>query len=88
MAELKDAQVLESAALKQGATPDKVVAPSKVAGNVTSTLFQSDAWVTLHHPPSDYSHHEALLLCEAMPGEWVSWVPGYGEIVLTLDQLS
>lgn len=62
--------------------------PSAQSLNAQSSNAQSleDSWVTLHNPPSDYSHHEALLLCEIISGEWVSWVPGYGEITLTLDQ--
>lgn len=44
---------------------------------------ESGLWVGLRDAPSLYSHDEALLLCEAFPGEWVSWVPGYGEITLS-----
>lgn len=47
---------------------------------------ESDLWVTLRDAPSDYSHNEALLLCEIETGEWVSWVPGYGEIILNRSQ--
>ncbi len=47
---------------------------------------ESGLWVTLRNAPTDYSHHEALLLCEAFPGEWVSWVPGFGEITLSRGQ--
>lgn len=49
---------------------------------------ESDQWVSLHTAPSDYSHDEALLLCELDPGEWVSWVPGYGEFHLNLNQFT
>ncbi|MGB3292256.1 MAG: hypothetical protein WBB01_04570 [Phormidesmis sp.] len=47
---------------------------------------ESGLWVALRNAPDDYSHHEALLLCETFPGEWVSWVPGFGEIVLSRGQ--
>ncbi|EDX83031.1 hypothetical protein S7335_209 [Synechococcus sp. PCC 7335] len=47
---------------------------------------ESGLWVTLRNAPSDYSHHEALLLCETFSGEWVSWVPGFGEITLSRGQ--
>lgn len=47
---------------------------------------ESGLWVALRNAPSDYSHDEALLLCETIPGEWVSWVPGFGEITLNRSQ--
>lgn len=47
---------------------------------------ESGLWVALRNAPSDYSHDEALLLCETFSGEWVSWVPGYGEITLNRSQ--
>ncbi|MGC1306669.1 MAG: hypothetical protein WA885_05525 [Phormidesmis sp.] len=47
---------------------------------------ESGLWVALRNAPDDYSHDEALLLCETFPGEWVSWVPGYGEITLSRGQ--
>jgi hypothetical protein len=58
-----------------------------VAAN-PETIFEpvSGLWVALRDLPSDYSHEEALLLCETFPGEWVSWVPGYGEITLSRGQ--
>lgn len=51
-------------------------------------VFQPEGglWVSLRNAPSDYSHDEALLLCETFPGEWVSWVPGFGEITLNRGQ--
>ncbi|MGF1569091.1 MAG: hypothetical protein ACFCVD_13645 [Nodosilinea sp.] len=51
-------------------------------------VFQPEPgrWVTLRNAPSDFSHHEALLLCETFPGEWVSWIPGYGEVTLSRGQ--
>ncbi len=53
-----------------------------------SAVFQPESglWVALRNLPSDESHHEALLLCETFPGEWVSWVPGFGEITLDRGQ--
>ena len=47
---------------------------------------ESGLWVALRNAPDDYSHDEALLLCETFPGEWVSWVPGFGEITLSRGQ--
>lgn len=49
---------------------------------VCRITYNRDSWVKLNKPPSEYSQEEALLLCEKSPGVWVSWVPGYGEIVL------
>jgi hypothetical protein len=47
---------------------------------------ESGLWVTLRNELSDYSYEEALLLCEAFPGEWVAWVPGFGEVTLSRGQ--
>lgn len=47
---------------------------------------ESDLWVTLRNAPSDDSHDEALLLCETSLGEWIAWVPGFGEIALNRSQ--
>lgn len=69
---------IKSATAKSAAT----VAP------VSEETFnpESGLWVALRDAPSLYSHDEALLLCETFPGEWVSWVPGYGEITLSRGQ--
>ncbi|MEL6813745.1 MAG: hypothetical protein AAFP03_02900 [Cyanobacteria bacterium J06598_3] len=65
----------------------KPAAAPAVAATATAneSAFQPESglWVALRDSPSAYSHDEALLLCEAFPGEWVSWVPGYGEITLS-----
>ncbi len=47
---------------------------------------ESDQWVALRNAPSDYSHNEALLLCETSLGEWIAWIPGFGEITLNRSQ--
>ena len=77
-------------ASNKAGTPTKTAAALKSATNPSTYQPNSesniDQWVSLHEAPSDYSHDEALLLCELQPGEWVSWVPGYGEIVIHLDQ--
>jgi hypothetical protein len=46
--------------------------------------FKANTWVQLHKLPNDYSHDEALLLCELTADEWVAWVPGHGETVLNV----
>ncbi len=65
--------------------PSPVTAPSDASGS-EGFRPESGLWVALRNPPSDYSHDEALLLCETFPGEWVSWVPGFGEITLSRGQ--
>ena len=47
---------------------------------------QQGLWVQLRNRPSDYAFDQALLLCESFPGEWVAWIPGFGEINLTRGQ--
>ncbi len=53
-----------------------------------SASFQpkSDLWVALRNAPTHDSYDEALLLCETSLGEWVAWVPGFGEITLNRSQ--
>ena len=47
---------------------------------------QEGLWVQLRNRPSDYAFDQALLLCETFPGEWVAWIPSFGEITLTRGQ--
>lgn len=49
-------------------------------------LPQRDQWVKLLELPSDYSHDEALLLCQQSADQWVAWVPQHGEVVLHSHQ--
>ncbi|BAQ60441.1 hypothetical protein GM3708_847 [Geminocystis sp. NIES-3708] len=49
---------------------------------VCHITYNRDSWVKLSQSPNIYSEEEALLLCEKSSGVWVSWVPGYGEIIL------
>ena len=65
---------IETAVLSESASDHAVFQP------------ESGLWVSLRNAPSDYSHDEALLLCETFPGEWASWVPGFGEITLSRGQ--
>ncbi len=52
--------------------------------NSTSLEFEANTWVQLLKLPNDYSHDEALLLCELTGDEWVAWIPGHGEAVLNV----
>ncbi len=67
-------------------TKASVTAPKALSSDAATFQPESDLWVALRNPPSDYSHHEALLLCEIESGDWVSWVPGYGELILNRSQ--
>jgi hypothetical protein len=49
-----------------------------------SSSLQSGSWVTLTELPSPWAEDEALLLCEVSPGQWMSWVPNYGEYLTHL----
>lgn len=49
---------------------------------VCHITYNRDSWVKLNQSPNAFSDKEALLLCEKSSGIWVSWVPGYGEILL------
>ncbi|NJK40552.1 MAG: hypothetical protein HC934_02800 [Acaryochloridaceae cyanobacterium SU_2_1] len=44
-------------------------------------------WVQLRDPISTYSFDQAYLLCEVTSGEWIAWVPNYGEARLRREQL-
>lgn len=48
--------------------------------------LSANTWVQLVELPSDFSHDEALLLCQLSADEWVAWVPQYGETVLHTHQ--
>jgi hypothetical protein len=49
---------------------------------INSFRPQADIWVKLRDRPNDYSDDEALLMCETGAGEWLGWVPGFGQISL------
>ena len=51
-------------------------------------VFYASTWVKLARQLTAFSADEALLLCQASETEWVAWVPDYGEILLTLDQIN
>lgn len=72
-------------AVQSAALPESA-ALSKSAGDHAVFQPEGGLWVALRNAPDDYSHDEALLLCETFLGEWVSWVPGYGEITLSRGQ--
>ena len=61
---------------------------SKPDINTTGQDLQASAWVKLRERPSEYSHDEALLLCQHSDTEWIVWIPEYGEMVLHRSQLS
>ncbi|MGC9525154.1 MAG: hypothetical protein ACP5D7_06390 [Limnospira sp.] len=43
-------------------------------------------WVYLMESPDPLAPEEALLLCERTQGEWVAWIPEYGEAILYRQQ--
>jgi hypothetical protein len=49
-------------------------------------IFPS-AWVPLKRRPTPYSADEALLLCQCSNDQWLAWVPNYGEITLSTDEI-
>ncbi|WP_339384093.1 hypothetical protein [Gloeocapsopsis crepidinum] len=54
--------------------------------NEVQPEFTANSWVQLQDLPSDYSHDEALLLCQLSHDEWVAWVPQHGEVILHAHQ--
>jgi hypothetical protein len=73
---------------------NQVIARSHLAYGTQSTALtngdvlidrfqpQADIWVKLRDRPHPYSDDEALLLCEADPGEWIAWISGFGQMTL------
>jgi hypothetical protein len=49
---------------------------------VCKLTYTRDSWVKLLALKSEYSHDEALLLCQESPETWVAWVPDCGEVRL------
>ena len=56
------------------------VQPSGQAGLAPSV------WVNLAALPHEFSHSEALLLCQQSEDEWLAWVPDSGETVLHISE--
>ncbi|MEC4805833.1 MAG: hypothetical protein SAJ12_02820 [Jaaginema sp. PMC 1079.18] len=48
--------------------------------------LKTGTWVSLHSAIAPYSHDEALLLCPISATTWVTWIPGYGEATLSVEQ--
>jgi hypothetical protein len=56
--------------------------PSLSAGPTAYT------WVKLLHPPTAFSFDEAWLLCPGPEAaQWLAWIPDYGEILLTAEDM-
>lgn len=51
-----------------------------------NTQLDANTWVQLLELPNDWCDDEALLLCPHSKSEWVAWIPGYGETILSYDQ--
>ncbi|MFW6296815.1 MAG: hypothetical protein ACOC04_06460 [Halothece sp.] len=47
-------------------------------------VLQPGQWLCLENVPSPFSHQKALLLCAISKRVWVTWIPDYGEYLLTL----
>jgi hypothetical protein len=47
---------------------------------------QPNLWVNLRDRLSPYSFDQALLLCETEAGDWIAWVPDFGQTILGRDQ--
>lgn len=43
-------------------------------------------WVQLRDRCSEFSFDQALLMCEALNGAWIAWVPDHGEVTLERHQ--
>lgn len=53
----------------------------------TSQQFSPSTWVKLRQPLTAYSFDEAWLLCEYDDRHWLAWVPDYGEVLLSINDL-
>jgi hypothetical protein len=49
----------------------------------SGTGATANSWVKLFQLPSQWSHHEALLLCQEIDGDWVAWIPETGTVKLS-----
>jgi hypothetical protein len=55
--------------------------------NIAPEDFPPSTWVPLKHRPTPFSADEALLLCQCSHDRWLAWVPNYGEINLSIDEI-
>jgi hypothetical protein len=49
--------------------------------------FPSSTWVRLSQSPTPFSSDEALILCQYAENHWLAWVPEYGEITLSANDV-
>jgi hypothetical protein len=71
----------------------RLSASSEVSGaaalnQLAAQTPKAGTWVDLLDRPNDWSHDEALLLCEQSEHEWVAWIPDYGEATLQSRQFA
>lgn len=61
------------------------------ANEETCTLCYSEipasTWVRLSQRPTPFSSDEALILCQCSENQWIAWVPDYGEITLSANDV-
>lgn len=67
-------------------SPNCVVQPLWTIRSLNQPQVRANTWVQLVELPSDFSHDEALLLCQLSNDEWVAWIPQHGETVLQRHQ--
>ncbi len=57
----------------------------------TCTAFYPEippsTWVRLSQRPTPFSSDEALILCQCAENQWLAWVPDYGEITLSANDV-
>lgn len=67
-------------------TATRTLETQSVTYPVCHITYNRDSWVKLLDLPSEYSYHEAKLLCQADENTWVAWVPDHGETLLERSQ--
>lgn len=68
-------------------SPSTTIESQRAVASVSAFVPQPYQWVQLRDPLSTYSADQAYLLCEVQTGQWLAWVPNYGEARLHRHQL-
>lgn len=69
---------MDQSPLKNSIVPKLPSRPLRFRG------LQPGQWLILEKVPSPFAHAEALLICQLSPREWLTWIPEYGEYLLSL----
>ena len=66
--------------------PDPISSPLSIPSYGPPNTLPPSSWVQLVQPSPLFGGHEAMLLCQIAPCQWLAWMPEYGELILGREE--